>query len=59
MGSFYLERIETLFSKFKYQLRSAGERTVEALWNTCGKLVDLFQESECRNHFRHCGYRYN
>ena len=50
--------IETLFSKFKHLLRSARERTVEALWTTCGQLVDLFQEPECRNHFRHCGYRY-
>lgn len=53
-----LNPIETLFSKFKHLLRSAGARTVEALWNTCGQLVDLFQEPECRNHFRHCGYRY-
>lgn len=51
--------IETLFSKFKHLLRSAAERTVEALWRTCGQLVDLFQEPECRNHFRHCGYRYS
>jgi transposase len=51
--------IETLFSKFKHLLRSASERTVEALWRTCGQLVDLFQEPECRNHFRHCGYRYS
>ena len=50
--------IETLFSKFKYLLRSAAERTVEALWTTCGKLIDEFPESECRNHIRHCGYRY-
>jgi transposase len=53
-----LNPIETVFSKFKHLLRSAAERTVEALWQTCGRLVDLFQEPECRNHFRHCGYRY-
>ena len=50
--------IETAFSKFKYLLRSAAERTVEALWSTCGKLIDEFTEAECRNHIRHCGYRY-
>jgi transposase len=50
--------IEQAFSKFKWLLRSAQERTVEALWHTCGKLLDQFTETECRNYFRHCGYRY-
>ena len=53
-----LNSIETVFSKFKSLLRSAAERTVETLWHTCGRLLDQFSESECRNHFRHCGYRY-
>lgn len=53
-----LNPIETVFSKFKWLLRSAAERTVETLWNTCGKLLDEFTESECRNHIRNCGYRY-
>ena len=48
--------IELLFSKFKWLLRSAVERTVEALWETCGRLLDAFNETECRNYFRHCGY---
>jgi hypothetical protein len=47
-----------VFSKFKRLLRSAAERTVDALWTTCGKLIDEFSETECRNHIRHCGYRY-
>ncbi len=50
--------IELAFSKFKWLLRSAAERTVETLWQTCGTLLDRFLESECRNYFRHCGYRY-
>jgi transposase len=50
--------IEMAFSKFKWLLKSAKERTVEALWKTCGKLLDRYQETECRNYFRHCGYRY-
>lgn len=50
--------IELAFSKFKRLLRTAAERTVEALWNTCGQLLDRFTEHECRNYFRHCGYRY-
>ena len=54
-----LNPIETVFSKFKHLLRSANERTVESLWQTCGQLLDEFSESECRNHIRHCGYRYS
>ena len=50
--------IELAFSKFKRLLRTAAERTVEALWNTCGQLLDRFTEHECRNYYRHCGYRY-
>ena len=50
--------IELAFSKFKWLLRTAAERTVEALWNTCGELLDRFTEHECRNYFRHCGCRY-
>ena len=51
--------IELAFSKFKRLLRSAATRTVEALWRACGQLLDRFNEHECRNYFRHCGYRYN
>ena len=50
--------IEQAFSKFKWLLKSAKERTVETLWKTCGKLLDQFTESECRDYIRHCGYRY-
>lgn len=50
--------IELVFAKLKALLRTAGERTVEALWRRCGELVDHFQETECRNYFHHCGYRY-
>jgi transposase len=50
--------IELAFSKFKWLLKSAGERTVDALWRACGKLIEQFSESECRNYLRHCGYRY-
>lgn len=53
-----LHPIETVFSKFKWLLRSAAERTVDALWAACGRRIDEFTESECRNHIRHCGYRY-
>ena len=54
-----LNPIETVFSKFKHLLRSAEERTMDALWNACGRLLDAFSESACRNHIRHSGYRYS
>lgn len=53
-----LNPIETVFSKFKYLVRSAEARTAEDLWATCGRLLDQFTEPECRRHFRHAGYRY-
>ena len=53
-----LNPIETVFSKFKGLVRSQSRRTVEGLWNLCGQVSQLFQESECRNHFQHAGYRY-
>lgn len=49
--------IELAFSKFKWLLKSSAERTVDALWSTCGKLLASFSETECRNYIRHCGYR--
>lgn len=54
-----LNPIEQVFAKFKWLVRSAAERTVDALWNRCGQLIERFQEHECRNYFRHCGYRYS
>jgi transposase len=53
-----LNPIELAFSKFKRLLRDGAQRTAEGLVHLCGKALDLFTESECRNYFRHCGYRY-
>jgi len=50
-----LNPIELVFSKFKWLLKSASARTVESLY---GDLLDRYTEAECRNCFRHCGYRY-
>lgn len=52
-----LNPIELAFSKLKWLLRSAAERTVDALWSRLGKLIDAFPPLQCRNYFRHCGYR--
>ena len=54
-----LNPIETVFSKFKWLVRSQSRRTVDGLWSLCGQVSQLFEEPECRNHFRHCGYRYS
>ena len=48
--------IEKAFAKLKALLRKAAERTVDALWNTIGALVDVFTPTECANYFVSCGY---
>lgn len=50
--------IEQVFAKFKWLIRGAEERTVVGLWRRCGELLTRFSETECRNYFRHSGYRY-
>jgi transposase len=51
-----LNPIELVFAKLKWLLRSAAARTVDSLWELCGRLLDHFAPSECANYFRHCGY---
>lgn len=53
-----LNPIELAFAKLKKLLRDGAERTGDKLWALCGRLLDEFQEPECRNYFKHCGYRY-
>jgi len=53
-----LNPIELAFSKFKRLLRDGAQRTQEGLVDLCGRVLDLFTETEIRNYFRHCGYRY-
>ena len=48
--------IEKAFSRLKAMLRKAGERTVSGLWDLIGRLVDIFQPTECANYFSSCGY---
>ena len=49
--------IEQAFAKLKALLRKAEERTVEALWNTIGTLIDTFRPDECQNYFDAAGYQ--
>lgn len=48
--------IEQLFSKLKWLLRSAAERTVETLWKAVGELLNDFPPSECLRYIQHAGY---
>jgi transposase len=48
--------IESAFAKLKALLRKAAERTVDALWNRIGTLLDTFTPAECANYFRAAGY---
>ena len=51
-----LNPIELVFSKLKRMLRSASMRTVDALRNAVGRLLNNFTAAECANYLRHCGY---
>ncbi len=51
-----LNPIEMAFSKLKTLLRTAAERTVGALWDRIGTVLDAFKPDECSNYFRHAGY---
>ena len=48
--------IELAFAKLKALLRKAAERSVEALWDAIGRIVDTFLPVECRNYFKAAGY---
>jgi transposase len=51
-----LNPIEKLFSKLKALLKKAACRTIKALWDAIGKLLDTFSPEECKNYFKSSGY---
>ncbi len=51
--------IEQAFSKLKTLLRKAAKRTVDALWDAVGSILDLFSPHECNNYFANSGYDLN
>jgi transposase len=51
-----LNPIEQAFSKLKAHLRKAAERSMPALWDRIGTILDSFSAAECQNFFRHAGY---
>jgi transposase len=48
--------IEQAFSKIKAHLRKAAERSIPALWDRIGAILDDFPPHHCRNFFSHAGY---
>ena len=51
-----LNPIEKLFAKLKALLRKAAKRSVEALWNEIGELLNTLSSTECANNFAYSGY---
>ena len=51
-----LNPIEQAFSKLKAHLRKAEERSIPALWDRIGTILDSFSATECQNFFSHAGY---
>ena len=48
--------IENAFAKLKALLRAKAERTIPALWDTVGTLINTFKPDECENSFIAAGY---
>jgi transposase len=48
--------IENAFAKLKALLRARAERSITALWDAVGTLIDAFTPTECANYFRAAGY---
>lgn len=51
-----LNPIELAFSKLKQLLRSAGHRTMTALWQDVQRMLDLISTDDATHFLRHCGY---
>jgi transposase len=51
-----LNPIEQAFAKLKALLRTAASRTLEALWQAIGRLLDAFTPAECARYLAHAGY---
>jgi transposase len=51
-----LNPIEQAFAKLKAHLRAAEERSIPALWDRIGSILDNFPSDQCQNFFTHAGY---
>lgn len=54
-----LNPIEQLFAKLKTLLRRAAPRSIPALWDVIGQLLDAFRSEECRNYLVNAGYAHS
>lgn len=48
--------IENAFAKLKAMLRARAERSIPALWDAVGTIVNLFSPAEYANYFKAAGY---
>ena len=48
--------IEKAFAKLKALLRKAAVRTIGALWDQIGTILNLFTPAECANYLKAAGY---
>jgi transposase len=51
-----LNPIEQLFAKLKHLLRKTKRRSIEALCQQIGAVLQCFSTQECKNYFRNAGY---
>lgn len=51
-----LNPIELAFSKLKQLMRSAGHRSMAALWADTQRMLEAIHPTEAHNYFHHCGY---
>ncbi|WP_404924722.1 IS630 family transposase [Mesorhizobium sp. ORM16] len=48
--------IENPFAKLKALMRAKAERTISALWDAVGAILERFTPAECANYFKAAGY---
>lgn len=51
-----LNPIEQFFAKLKHWLRKAQKRTIEAVYNAIGPILETTTPAECANYFLNPGY---
>lgn len=51
-----LNPMEPVFAKLKALLRAQAARTIEALWDAIGRLLNRFTAAECVNYLANCIY---
>jgi transposase len=51
-----LNPIELAFAKLKQLMRSAGHRTMAALWSDVQRMLDAVTPGDAAGFLRHCGY---